>query len=154
MENYVKSIKEEVKTENNIDSDLPSNYRELLLKFIVSSPVIKIEKIDGGDVSFSIGIKEIGLSCRDVEKYRTEIYSYLAVNFMGELMVRENINVFAKILTKIDKNVYSDVVNSYEHRKFGLKMFRSRLHFYFHISLVQTILNEDFRREVKKMEKN
>ena len=156
MDAFVKQIKEEVKTEDNIAKEIPlSNYRELFSKFIVSDSNIKVEEVIGGDVTFSVSFKDIGLGCQDLQKLRTEIYSYLAVNFMGELLVRENIDSFAKILTKINKEKYADIVNGYEHRKFGLKIIRNRLHFCFHISLVQSILTEDFRREVRiKLERS
>ena len=155
MDDYVKSIKEEVKTQENISNMPLTNYRELFSKFIVSNPSIKLEEVVRGDVTFSVAIKDMGLSCQDMQKLRTEIYSYLAVNFIGELLVRENINQFGKILTKINKEQYSDVVNGYEHKKFGLKIRRNRLYFCFHISLVQSILTEDFRREVRtKLERS
>ena len=149
MDEYVKSIKEEVKSEDNIDNVAVSNYRELFLKFIQATPQIKIEQISKGDITFSVSIKEMGLNYQDLQKLRTEIYSYLSVNFIGELLVRENIDHFAHILTKINKEKYADVVNGFEHKKFGLKISKSRFQFCFHISLVQSILNENFRREVR-----
>jgi len=149
MDDYVSNIKEEVKTEEEIVNVPLSNYRELLSKFIVTCPDIKVEAHLGGDVFFSVSIKDIGLTCQDVQKYKADIYSYPAANFMGELLVRENINVFAKILTKIDGDTYTNIVNGYEHKQFGLKVLRNRFHFCFHISLVQSILNEDFCKEIK-----
>lgn len=154
MDDFVRSIKEEVKTQK-LPEDIPlSNFRELLSRFIVSKPQIKIEEVFRGDITFSIAIKDVGLNFQDIQKYRVELYSYLVVNLMGELLVRENIDTFAKILTKVDKDAYSDVVNGYEHRKFGLKIMRNRLHFGFHISLIQSILTEDFRREIRRMERS
>jgi len=155
MDDYIKSIKEQVKTQENIEPKHLSNYRDLFLKFIKSDAKVKIEKIKDGDVTFSIAIKDMGLNYQDIQKYRSEIFSHLAVNFIGEVLVRENINEFANILTKIDKNRYADVVNGFEHKKFGLKINRNRFNFCFHISLVQSILNEGFRREVRrKMERS
>ena len=42
MDDFVKSIKEEVKTENDTTEDIPlNNYRELFSRFIISNPQIK-----------------------------------------------------------------------------------------------------------------
>lgn len=156
MDEYVKSIKEEVKSQKDIpDVAFVSNYRELFHKFIVSHPEIKIESIAGGDVCFSVAIKDIGLNYQDIRRLSSEIYSYLTVNFIGELLVRENIDRFGNILININKDKYAEFVNSCEHKKFGLKIVKNRFHLYFHISLVQNILTEDFRRELKtKLEKS
>jgi len=149
MDDYVRSIKEEVKTQGNIEKTPDTNYRILFSKFIASTPKIKLESVNGGDVLFSISIKDVELTYQELQRCRIEVYSYLAVNFMGELLVRENIDIFAEALTKVDKDRYSDIVNGFEHKKFGLKIMKNRLYFSFHISLVQSILNEDFRREVR-----
>jgi len=155
MDDYVRSIKEEVKTQGNIEKTPDTNYRILFSKFIASNPKIKLESVNGGDVLFSISIKDVELTYQELQKCRIEVYSYLAVNFMGELLVRENIDIFAEALTKVDKDRYADIVNGFEHKKFGLKIMKNRLYFSFHISLIQSILNEDFRREVRlKLEKS
>jgi hypothetical protein len=155
MEEYVKSIKEEVKTEKDTSDKSRSNYRELFSRFIECHPPIRVESVREGEVSFSISIKDIGLSFQDVQKFRSELYSYLTCNFIGELLVRENIDTFARILTKVDKDTYAEVVNSHDHKKFGLKLMKKRMYLCFHISLVQSILTEDFRREIrKKMERS
>ena len=151
MDDFIKSIKEEVKTqESTIEGKPLSNYRELFTKLMVSTPVIKIESVLNGDIIFSTSVKDMGLSCQDVQKFKTEIYSYLFVNFVGELLVRENINKFGNVLTEINKNKYTEIVNGHEHKKFGIKIIRNRFHFCFHISLIQSILTEDFHREVRK----
>ena len=157
MDDYVRNIKEEVKAQENIEQITPpdTNYRMLFSKFITSAPKIKLENVNGGDVLFSVSIKDAGLTYQELQKCRVEVYSYLAVNFMGELLVRENINTFAYALTRVNKEKYSDIVNGFEHKKFGLKIMKNRLYFSFHISLIQSILNEDFRREVRlKLEKS
>jgi len=155
MDDYVRSIKEKVKTQGNIEKTPDTNYRILFSKFIASNPKIKLESVNGGDVLFSISIKDVELTYQELQKCRIEVYSYLAVNFMGELLVRENIDIFAEALTKVDKDRYADIVNGFEHKKFGLKIMKNRLYFSFHISLIQSILNEDFRREVRlKLEKS
>jgi len=156
MDDYVKSIKEEVKTQKDIPKDkIKSNYRELFSRFMISYPPIKVESVVDGEVSFSVAIKDVGLSYQDIQKFRAELFSYITCNFVGELLVRENINEFANILTKLNKKTYADVVNGSEHKKFGFKIMRNRLFFFFHISLVQSILNEDFKRELrKKLEKS
>jgi len=149
MDDFVRNIKEQVQTQPIIDDTPISKYRELFSKFILSNTPIKVDEIAKGDITFSIAIKDLGLSYQDIQKFRTELYSYLTVNFMGELLVRENINKFGDILTSIDKKQYADIVNGFEHKKFGFKIVKNRFYFCFHISLVQSILTEDFKREIK-----
>ena len=151
----IRSIKTEVKNKCIEESPISSNYRMLFSKFIDSHPKIKIENVVDGDIRFSVSMSDLDLTYQEIKDYRTQLYSYLAVNFMGELLVRENIDEFALILTSIDKDKYAFIVNGFEHKKFGLRIIKGRFHFSFHISLVQSILNEDFKRELRlKMEES
>ena len=74
-------------------------------------------------------------------------------DFLGELLVRENINKFAEILTKVPNIDYAVVVNKYKHTRFGMRMKGDGFIFKFHINLVQKILTEDFKRQVDKKKK-
>jgi hypothetical protein len=123
-----------------------SNDSELFLK-IFSSENLEIKNEDigkNGDVIFSLSQKSIGLTDENMKKYPILRSKYFA-NFIGEFLVRKNINKFLKMLLGIDADEYGKVVCGYNHKDFGMdfcpksKTFK----FQFHISLIQNILTED-----------
>ena len=123
-----------------------SNDAELFLKVFGSNHAdVKIEAIGkDGDVVFSLPQKSIGLTDEDAKKYSILKSNYFA-NFVGEFLVRKNINKFLKMLLEIDADVYRKIVCGFNHKNFGMfvcaksKTFK----FQFHISLIQSILTED-----------
>ena len=151
MDNFIAEIKNNIKKEPK-SSDCPNKLREIL-KHIVNTPEPKIQILNNGegdgDVKFSVSRKYLGISYDTLLKYRAEIFSDYVANFLGELLVRDNIEEFAKILTGMLGDKYS-VVNEYEHRKFGMEILRDEFIFIFHISLLQSILTEDFKRQIKR----
>jgi len=146
-----------VELENNISKSrknedrMSLEYRELFSLFITTSPKINIlSKVsDDGDIKFSVDRKDMGISFDDLVKYRDQVFSDFNANFIGELLVRENIDQFAKILVSLDKEAYPSIVNRYQHKKFGMEVVREKFTFKFHISLLQSILTEDFKRQIK-----
>jgi len=152
MDDFIVEIKK------NIEQSVPSykkvgNFRELL-RYVLNapSPEICIEEVDyeNGDVKFSVLTKEIAIPFEFLLKYEKEVYSYFIANFVGELLVRENVNKFAKVLTSINKDEYSSLVNGHNYEAFGMEVFKNKFIFTFHISLLQSILTEDFIRKIKK----
>jgi len=145
---YILSKKNLIK---NCSSWKFSNDGELFLKIFKNSIFdIKIEPVGkDGDVIFSLSQKSIGLVDNDIKKYPI-IKSNFFANFVGELIVRKNINKFIKTLLETNPEEYRKVVCGFNHKNFGMfvcsksKTFK----FQFHISLVQGILTEDLNNIV------
>ena len=129
----------------------PSRFRELFAPMMIAKPEIKI--IDGcteeGDIRFEVPLKSLGLPVDAIKKYRTELSTDFAANFIGEILVRENLDKFVKLLVNL-KEHYGCIVNKYDHRKFGMVIRESRCIFALHSSLIQSILMEDIKNEMKR----
>jgi hypothetical protein len=126
-------------------------YRELIQILIkYNPPVVLYNSIkNDGDIQFSVPLKNIGINNELYLKYRDVIFSDFIANFLGELLVRENIEEFSVILTnKIDAEDYPQLVNTYEHHQFGMEINGCDLVFSFHISLLQSILTESFKKRL------
>jgi hypothetical protein len=130
----------------------PSRFRELFAVIMMEKPEIKIidDCTEDGDIRFEVSLKSLGLSTDVIKKYRAELSTDFAANFIGEILVRENIAKFVKILINLKEN-YGSVVNKYDHRKFGMIIRESRCIFALHSSLIQSILMEDIKNEMKRI---
>jgi len=124
-----------------------TKFRELLSLIIKSSPkIISVTNCsEDGDMTFTISLKELGLSSDDFSKYHKEFFSNFTVDFLGELLIRENLQKFVTHLTGLKTNYYMNAVSRSIHKRFGMKIEKGLMTFYFHISLVQDILTEDFK---------
>lgn len=124
-----------------------ARYRELLSSIIRSSPVIQsiADCDEQGDISFSVNLKDLGLTNDDFYKYHKEIFSNFVVDFIGELLIRENLPLFVVNLTSIKHDSYLSAVSRCNHKRFGMKIEKGNMVFRFHISLLQEILTEDFK---------
>lgn len=152
MDNFVAQLRNNIKINPDTGKETKSSrLREILYYVSISNPEIKIlDKCDEyGDIRFEIPFTTLGITHDLLVKYEREIYSEFVANFLGELLVRENLNQFAKILTNICPQQYPLIVDKYEHIKFGLKVEKNKFVFRFHISLLQEILLEDIRRTVR-----
>lgn len=153
MDDFVITIK------NNLDKSLRdrtnyinNNRYRTLISIIINNSVSKIiiDDIDeGGDVRFYTNMKDLGINYELFTQYKTEIFSDFMANFLGELIVRENLDEFSKILTSIKNDDYLKIVNKYDHYQFGLEVKMDKFVFTFHISLIQSILTESFKRKIK-----
>ena len=145
MEEFITEIENSIIREPEVKK--MSRFKELFKNISNSEPVIKI--IDGcnseGDIHFEVLISSLGMDYNNLLKYKSEISSDFFVNFLGEYLVRENMGEFIKIAESLKDNYYS-IVNKYEHKKFGLKIVRDKFVLIFHVSLIQNILTEDFKR--------
>jgi len=124
-----------------------TKFRELLSIVITSTPkIISISDCEeNGDMSFVIPLKELGLTSDNFSKYKREFFSNYMVDFLGELLIRENLHIFAEHLTGLKTDYYVSAVSRSIHKRFGMKIEKGLMTFYFHISLVQDILTEDFK---------
>lgn len=150
MDNFVDQLRNNI----NIDSEKGikrSRYREVLYYVSTSNP--EIHEVNNcnkdGDILFEVSMKSLGITHDLLVKYKKEICSDFMANFLGELLIRENINVFAKIITSINPEIYPSVVNKFLHRQFGMDIDKDRLVFCFHISLLQEIMLEDMKRRIR-----
>ena len=127
-----------------------SRFRELLRCILKVRPkvVLLTEYNEDGEAVFGIAMEDMGLTVADYVRYKPEIFSNYIVDTIGELIVRENIDVFANIITKLDAESYSSVVGQWEHKRFGMRIIKNMFIFKFHLSLLQNILTEDLKKKV------
>ncbi len=128
-----------------------SRFRKILSIIISFNPRIFSIKMneESGDINFSVLANELGISIEDHGRYSKEIYSNFFVNFLGELLVRENVSDFVKLINQMDYTVYFYNMEKYIHKNFGMKYGNGNLVFSFHISFLQKILTEDFKHQIK-----
>lgn len=149
MEEFIEQIEERLGRDCLLNKVKKlSRLRELMKAIFSAEPSIKI--LEGGcdaegDIHFEVLTDSLGIDYNNLLKYKPEISSDFFVNFIGEYLVRENMEAFVKVAENL-KDSYHSVVNKYEHKKFGMKIQRGKLIFIFHISLIQGILTEDFKR--------
>jgi len=157
MDNFVDQLKNNINTDENspLEGSSKKLFREVL-HYISMSPngsEIKIlgdEPCDSyGDIRFEVPMKSLGLSYNTYLEHQKDLCSIFMCNFLGELVVRENIYTFAKIITSISTEDYPFIVEKFNHTKFGMEINRDNFIFIFHISLLQNILLEDFKRKIK-----
>ena len=141
---------------DNLSQDI--RYRNFLTIVLTAKPCpIRIHKykpsgsiIDqNGNVSFTLSLIDLGISRTLYDKHKKELSSRFCVNFIGEFLVRENLDQFADLLTGVDINKQSEAINSRSHVTFGLELRANRLTFEFHSSLLQQILTEDFKIQIQ-----
>jgi len=127
-------------------------YRELFLLALKDRPEISDitlvkdgEGIFNGNLTFAIDLKNIGLSITDVYSFKKEISSDFFVSFLGELLVRENLNLFLDVLYDLDSEEYFGSCNR-KHEKFGVRVEKGKYFvFTFHVSLLKNLIAENFK---------
>lgn len=121
--------------------------KELFLAIVSASPKITIDAVQAnGDVAFHVLMKDCSLTREDCSNPITKTGFF--VNFVGELLVRSNIQKFSVILTGLDSSLYQKLICASRHADFGMVIDHkwSTMTFQMHLSLVQEILTEDFGR--------
>jgi hypothetical protein len=101
---------------------------------------------DDGRLTFSISPIDMGFCNSEIVESKECIFSAFFANTIGELIVRENIKLFSTIFMGVTPGEYIDVVNNRSHKGFGLSLQRNRFKFSFHLSLIQSILTEEFKK--------
>jgi len=120
--------------------------RKLLSRVITSRAAeISIENTrTDGDIDFVVQLADVGLVPADLSDQimRTKFF----VNFLGELLVRDDIQRFIGILDGLDSKMYEDMVCSQQHADFGMIIDREKglLRFTMHLSLADEIARERF----------
>jgi hypothetical protein len=149
MEEFVMILEESMK-------DKPEKFlanRKLLNIILSNNPPEIIEIKSGediGDLYFSVSLKDIGIDMDILMEHQKELFSTFLGNTLGEFFIRENIDMFAEILTSLEVDDYVSTVNSWTHKKFGVEIdaLENRIVFNFHVSLLQKILTEDLRERI------
>lgn len=133
-----------------------SEYRDLFLAVIQNKPVIDdivvlrdSEGHFGGNISFSFALRDIGLSESNIYLNKQELSSKFFLSFLGELLVRENINEFMEKLSGVDIEEYLGTSNR-RHEKFGMRKIEGKLTLTFHISLLKDLIAEEFQFQLNK----
>jgi len=148
MEEFIETMERNIKS---MPKTKFTKNRELLQHIIALDPP-KISKIiagdELGDLCFSVQLKDIGISFEIFSKYEEELFSPYIGNLLGELIIRENLDEFAEIITNIAEGSYASTVCGCKHTKFGLEILGEKLIFYFHSNLLQKILTEDLREKI------
>ena len=93
----------------------------------------------GGDVIFSVKYSDLGITPQTLSHpfYRTHAFA----DALGELIVRQNMELFADRLMK--KPNYDKLIRSFSHRNFGLRDMKNKIwRFTFHASLYFHLQNE------------
>lgn len=131
------------------DERLNKKYREMVC-IIAKNPPKPIEVgewDEQGDLTFRIDMKEDwGLTRSEMKKYENELFSYFMVDFLGELVIRENTSYFIDKMKGYDAGQCISITEKYgSHKRFGVKTYRGQLIFRFHISLLKEILTDDLR---------
>ncbi len=122
-----------------------SDENSTFISILESSPRIKILSLKpDGDFVFSTQISELGLTSENLEKEPIAQTVFFA-NFVGELLVRRNLQEFVSRLDQLDQKTYDQMVNHYQHKHFGMRRLPEdeSISFVFHSSLIQDILTED-----------
>jgi hypothetical protein len=147
MEEFVTEIQSNINVELEPIKKKTNRFRELLSKIIISTPEItSIGSCDEeGDISFEVTMKSIGVTYTTLLNYKNEMACDFTANFIGELLVRENIDKFAKVMLDLKDNYFSRV-NKYNHTKFGMKIYKDKFILRFHVSLIQKLMLEDVRK--------
>jgi len=127
-----------------------SKYRDVLKLIANSDPTVENIICDNdGDIKFSVKRKDLGITYDILLRYKKEIICDFMADFIGEFLIRENLDGFAKVLTGLASKEYMNLVYKFEHRKFGMHVSGDYFVFTFHISLLQTILLEGFKKSIK-----
>jgi hypothetical protein len=120
---------------------------DAFIRVLKSNPKASIEDIrPDGDVIFSVPLSKLGLNAGILSDNMLTGTDFFC-NFVGEFIVRKNVNEFAEVLFSVDPKSYEEIVCSEEHTGFGTIVSKnSIMRFSMHISLVQRILIEDFKK--------
>lgn len=147
----IKGLKVEGSFKNKFSAVEDSKYRFLLTKILSNMPkTIHVDDWDRkGDLTFYVLMSDIGLNYDDYSKYEDEFFSYFFINFLGELFVRENIKIFTEKLKEYKFNKYLSSIEEHgSHKSFGLKTYKGKLIFKFHVSFLSQILSDNMRESL------
>ena len=100
-----------------------------------------------GVISFDVSVESMGLDRKMIRQYHEEIFNKRFVNFIAEIIIRENIGMFADKIKEMSSAEYIEALSYQEHETFGMKDNKQKKVFTFglQMSLLQDILIADFK---------
>ena len=128
-----------------------ARYREIIPKLLSKkTPIKKISECGkDGDMKFYVDAKELGINYDEFYQYVNEIFTPFVADFLGELLVRENLDLFVPHLTQFKPDEFVDAISGGEenrqHKRFGMKINRGEIEFRFQASFLHDILVEEFK---------
>jgi hypothetical protein len=143
------------KTENiKSPKEKKPKHKDMLGKISKSS--LKISKISwqkskenklNGFIEITINLSDLGFDKMDSYiKFNKELFSNFMIDFMGELIIRNNMNKFVKDFLNQNKEEYSSLVSLEKHLHFGVRLEpEDKIVYIFHCSLLQNLLTEEFK---------
>lgn len=169
QENVIPIDLTDIKNKSTLDnsnmenqSSVANKYKKILSK--ISKGSLTIGNIEwkkdinnhlSGWVYFSVNIKDIGLSVLDFNSHTNknivkELFSNHMIDFIGEVLIRSNIDKFLDFVFSIDEKEYLDIVSREKHVRFGaqINIYEEKLTLCFHTSILQSILTEDFKHSL------
>lgn len=151
MEVY-NEVKEPSISENAKVSTPKSRFRELMSivingDFVIESINLTQKGETTGYVDFAVSIASMGLNLEHIQKYKGEIFTSLFVDFISELIVRENIDRFMEKLSSVPMQDYQSVLGNRKHDSSGMSIKGNSMVFTFHLSLLQDILVSGFKKK-------
>ena len=142
MEELALAIEQRIKQDQK-EFVKKTDAREVLSAILSFSPSVGIIGIDtDGDIRFRVPREETGITNEFYIKNKLTILSVYVPNILGELIVRENINMFSDFLVTLSPDMFSELVNKWSHKNFGMNIQKDYIYFKFHASLLQAILIE------------
>lgn len=143
MEELAFAIEQSIKRDQKF-FDKKTEIRTLISQIICFSPSVEIIGIDrDGDIRFRVLREQSGITNDLYVKNKQEIFSVFVVNSLGELLVRENLDMFSDFLINLSPDIFSELVNKWSHKNFGIDVQKDYIIFKFHASLLQSILLEN-----------
>ena len=128
---------------------------ELLSRILRSPLKVNIEGLDDrGFILFYAQIRNLGISKGELAagSPATIIRTRFFTDFVGELLIRNNIDEFVRHMAEqANPDQYLMLVSKTRHDHFGACILEEEeaIRFQFHISLLQQILSEDINRMIK-----
>jgi hypothetical protein len=143
-------------TKKGIEGRSNSNYKAIVGRIISGDYKLKgihsvtKEKngdvIFTGDITFMVENKDFSITSSFFEDHKREFLSPFMINFIGELLVRENIDIFTKEMLSMPESQKERIKEeSMVHKHFGFKITNYKMIFSFHVSLLEKILTEDWK---------
>lgn len=158
QENLISMNSEIINSDNSNSKNNKNNDYKILIQKISNSNLkinndislnLDEEKKYNGWISFSISFKNLGLEKKNFidNKFIKTIYTNFMINFIGELLVRSNIEKFTSLIFSVGEEEYLDLVTKTIHKSFGASFdsVGNRIILSFHMSIFQSLLTEDFK---------
>lgn len=142
MEALALAIENRIKQDHK-DFNKKTELRDVISQIIPFSPSVEIIGIDkDGDIRFRVPRKETGITTDLYIKHKQIILSSYVISSAGELILRENIDMFSDFIVNLNPDMFEELVNKWSHKDFGMDVQKEYILFKFHASLLQAILIE------------